>query len=107
MTIFLTVAPSLQQRRLAAKGDFQHNCPLPPSIHQNALPRRSQKHSEVSMNVLRRVPLGPARFNTVLIIAGGSILDYVGDAFVNAANEGCTGGFGVDEQVLRSILLWI
>lgn len=52
------------------------------------------------MNVLRRVPLGPARFNTVLIIAGGSILDYVGDAFVNAANEGCTGGFGVDEQVL-------
>jgi len=40
--------------------------------------------------------------NTAVIIAAGSILDYTGDAFVNAANEGCTGGFGVDEQVNRA-----
>lgn len=37
-----------------------------------------------------------------MILAAGSILDYVGDAFVNAANEGCTGGFGVDEQVNKA-----
>lgn len=34
-----------------------------------------------------------------LVLAAGSVLDYVGDAFVNAANEGCVGGFGLDERV--------
>ena len=38
----------------------------------------------------------------LLHIAKGSVLDYCGDAFVNAANEGCVGGFGVDEMVNRS-----
>jgi len=37
-----------------------------------------------------------------LIIVAGSILDYVGDAIVNAANEGGTGGFGVDEVINRA-----
>ena len=37
-----------------------------------------------------------------LVLAAGSILEYTGDAFVNAANEGCVGGFGVDEMVNRS-----
>jgi len=37
-----------------------------------------------------------------LVLVHGSILDYVGNAFVNAANEGCVGGFGVDEQVNKS-----
>jgi len=37
-----------------------------------------------------------------LNLAGGSILDYEGDAFINAANEGCTGGFGVDEMVNKA-----
>ena len=37
-----------------------------------------------------------------LVLTSGSILEYRGDAFVNAANEGCTGGFGVDEMVNRS-----
>jgi O-acetyl-ADP-ribose deacetylase (regulator of RNase III) len=36
------------------------------------------------------------------VLTSGSILEYRGDAFVNAANEGCTGGFGVDEMVNRS-----
>lgn len=64
-----------------------------------AHPRRNA--NVTFMQTLRRVPLGPGRFNTVLIVAAGSILDYTGDAFVNAANEGCTGGFGVDEQVTQ------
>jgi len=51
---------------------------------------------------LRRISLGPTRSNTSLIIAAGSLLDYVGDAIVNAANEGGSGGFGVDEQVNRA-----
>ena len=29
-------------------------------------------------------------------------MDFKGDALVNAANEGCTGGFGVDELVNKS-----
>ena len=37
-----------------------------------------------------------------LFVVAGSVLDYRGDAFVNAANEGCTGGFGVDELVNQS-----
>ena len=35
-------------------------------------------------------------------LLAGSVLDYEGDAFVNAANEGCVGGFGVDELVNRA-----
>jgi len=35
-------------------------------------------------------------------IVAGSVLDFRGDAFVNAANEGCVGGFGIDEVVNRS-----
>ena len=38
----------------------------------------------------------------MLNLVSGSVLDYVGDVFVNAANEGCTGGFGVDELVNQS-----
>ena len=36
---------------------------------------------------------------TTLILDGGSILDFKGDAIVNAANEGCVAGFGVDLAV--------
>lgn len=50
---------------------------------------------------LRRIQSRGGGHTTILIV-GGSILDYIGDAFVNAANEGCTGGFGVDEQVNRA-----
>ena len=35
----------------------------------------------------------------VLVLSKGSVLDFKGDAFINAANEGCVGGFGLDEQV--------
>lgn len=34
-----------------------------------------------------------------LALLAGSVLDWQGDAFVNAANEGCVGGFGIDEVV--------
>ena len=37
-----------------------------------------------------------------LELLAGSILDWQGDAFVNAANEGCVGGFGIDEVVNQS-----
>lgn len=38
-----------------------------------------------------------------VIARAGSLLDhFVGDAMVNAANEGCVGGFGIDEQFNRA-----
>ena len=37
--------------------------------------------------------------NVSLVAVGGSILQYSGCALVNAANEGGTGGFGVDEAI--------
>ena len=37
-----------------------------------------------------------------LLLVAASVLDYCGDAFVNAANEGCVGGFGIDEVVNQS-----
>mmetsp|Transcript_5307 Transcript_5307/g.12576 ORF Transcript_5307/g.12576 Transcript_5307/m.12576 type:complete len:200 (+) Transcript_5307:2-601(+) len=36
---------------------------------------------------------------TKLVAAGGSVLDFTGDAIVNAANEGGVTGFGVDEAI--------
>ena len=37
--------------------------------------------------------------DAILHLVAGSVLDFHGDAFVNAANEGCVGGFGIDEIV--------
>eukprot|EP00012_Vannella_robusta_P005541 CAMPEP_0206199174 /NCGR_PEP_ID=MMETSP0166-20121206/10111_1 /ASSEMBLY_ACC=CAM_ASM_000260 /TAXON_ID=95228 /ORGANISM="Vannella robusta, Strain DIVA3 518/3/11/1/6" /LENGTH=213 /DNA_ID=CAMNT_0053617239 /DNA_START=498 /DNA_END=1139 /DNA_ORIENTATION=- len=48
-----------------------------------------------SMSLLRRVGSTFARID----ILAGSVVDFEGDAIVNAANEGCTGGFGVDEVI--------
>jgi len=44
---------------------------------------------------LKRLSVG----NYTIILSAGSILDYTGDAIVNAANGGCVSGFGLDEQV--------
>ena len=37
-----------------------------------------------------------------IIFSAGSVLEFVGGAIVNAANEGGTGGFGVDEAVNKA-----
>uniref|UniRef100_A0A6B2LKD1 Macro domain-containing protein n=1 Tax=Arcella intermedia TaxID=1963864 RepID=A0A6B2LKD1_9EUKA len=37
-----------------------------------------------------------------MVIAAGSLLDFEGDAIVNAANQGGSGGFGIDELVNRA-----
>jgi O-acetyl-ADP-ribose deacetylase len=40
---------------------------------------------------------------TKVFARAGSLLEhFVGDAMVNAANEGCVGGFGIDEQLNRA-----
>lgn len=57
--------------------------------------------AEQRLQELRRFPLWTDTDNRpkTFILAAGSVIDYTGDAFVNAANEGCVGGFGVDELV--------
>eukprot|EP00581_Thalassiosira_minuscula_P008972 CAMPEP_0183707244 /NCGR_PEP_ID=MMETSP0737-20130205/3858_1 /TAXON_ID=385413 /ORGANISM="Thalassiosira miniscula, Strain CCMP1093" /LENGTH=217 /DNA_ID=CAMNT_0025934855 /DNA_START=91 /DNA_END=744 /DNA_ORIENTATION=- len=35
-------------------------------------------------------------------IAGSLVTDFVGDAMVNAANEGCVSGFGIDEAINKA-----
>lgn len=37
--------------------------------------------------------------NTIFVVAAGSVCDFEGDAIVNAANEGCICGGGVDGQI--------
>lgn len=47
--------------------------------------------------------LRPPNGRTKIVGVAGSLLeDFVGDAIVNAANEGCVGGFGIDERVNRA-----
>ena len=41
-------------------------------------------------------------FRSTLVIAKGSVLDFQGSAIVNAANEGCVGGGGVDRAIARA-----
>ena len=53
-------------------------------------------------NVLFECPNLPNSNGIQFSVIGGSVLDFVGDAFVNAANEGCVTGFGVDEWVNKS-----
>lgn len=47
--------------------------------------------------------LGQTKVGPMTVLAfGGSVLDYHGDAIVNAANTGGITGFGVDEQINRA-----
>eukprot|EP01127_Copromyxa_protea_P012393 TRINITY_DN3231_c0_g1_i1.p1 TRINITY_DN3231_c0_g1~~TRINITY_DN3231_c0_g1_i1.p1 ORF type:complete len:219 (-),score=36.69 TRINITY_DN3231_c0_g1_i1:40-696(-) len=64
---------------------------------------RSYGQTLSELCVLRTKSLPADKENSCnLVVAAGSILDFVGDVIVNAANEGCTGGFGVDEQINRA-----
>ena len=50
-----------------------------------------------------RVPNSKEPTHAVRVVAlGGSLLDYEGDAIVNAANTGGVTGFGIDELVNRA-----
>jgi O-acetyl-ADP-ribose deacetylase (regulator of RNase III) len=39
------------------------------------------------------------KIDTLLVLRKGSVLEFKGDAFVNAANTGCVGGGGIDGAV--------
>jgi len=52
-----------------------------------------------AVNGVERLAAGPLRFGARLSAARGSVIDYTGSAIVNAANEGCLSGGGVDGAV--------
>ena len=73
---------------------------LPPSIAP--VPAASHPPTAPPPSALHTLHEVCAPNGGVLTLAAGSALDYVGDALVNAANEGCIGGAGIDEHVNRS-----
>lgn len=74
-------------RRQEGRPSSGRPLPVPHAALGSALPS--------SFKILCDVRAGRGR----LLLVKGSILDFEGDALVNAANEGCVGGFGVDELV--------
>lgn len=59
-------------------------------------------YAVTSISCAGRANVAPGAGVVALHVAKGSVLDFCGDAFVNAANEGCVGGFGLDEMVNRA-----
>jgi O-acetyl-ADP-ribose deacetylase (regulator of RNase III) len=53
----------------------------------------------MGLNTTHKISLGEA--NTIVYLAHGSVLDFTGNAIVNAANEGCLGGGGIDGEINR------
>jgi len=68
---------------------------LPPS-DQEERPRTGQRWR--GLDVCSVYPLGKDSA-TLLVICSGSVKDFEGDAIVNAANEGCITGGGVDGAI--------
>ena len=65
--------------------------PLPPELAKGQV--------RLGLRVRQAYRIGKSQ--AFLIVAAGSVCDFEGDAIVNAANEGCLLGAGVDGEVAR------
>jgi O-acetyl-ADP-ribose deacetylase len=66
----------------------------PPPLFGNAT-----EEGKFVMGLMTSFKVQLGRSNAVLYLAFDTVLNFTGDAIVNAANEGCVGGGGIDGEV--------